>query len=146
MQHNQPVPSMTTDDELREVLAAARVIAVIGLSDNIERPSYGVAQYLQQQGYRIIPVNPEVSTVLGEQAYPDLLSVPEPVDIVDIFRRSAAVGAHVDEVIEKGAKLIWLQLGVRDDVAAQRARAAGIPVITSRCIAVEHNRLVRRRS
>ena len=146
MQHSQSAPSVATDDEVRQALATARVIAVIGLSDNVERPSYGVAQYLQQQGYRIIPVNPEVSSVLGEQAYPDLQSVPEPVDIVDIFRRSAVVGAHVDEVIAKGAKLIWMQLGVRDDAAAQRARAAGIPVITNRCIAVEHNRLVRRRT
>lgn len=145
MQHNQSTPAVTTDDELREVLAAARVIAVIGLSDNPDRPSYGVAQYLQQQGYRIIPVNPEVASVLGEQAYPDLQSVPEPVDIVDIFRRSAAVGAHVDEVIETGAKLIWFQLGMRDDMAAERARAAGIPVIKNRCLAVEHNRLVRQR-
>ncbi|MDP9310741.1 MAG: CoA-binding protein [Chloroflexota bacterium] len=143
MQHNNSAPSIATDDELREVLAAARMIAVIGLSDDVDRPSYGVAQYLQRQGYRIIPVNPEISTVLGEPAYPDLLSVPDAVDIVDIFRRSSAVSGHVDEVIEKGAKLIWMQLGVRDDAAADRARRAGIPVITNRCLAVEHNRLVR---
>ncbi len=143
MQHNNSAPSIATDDEVRALLSAARVIAVIGLSDDVDRPSYGVAQYLQRQGYRIIPVNPEVSTVLGERAYPDLLSVPDAVDIVNIFRRSSAVSGHVDEVIEKGAKLIWMQLGVRDDAAAERARRAGIPVITSRCLAVEHNRLVR---
>lgn len=143
MQHNNSAPSIATDEEVRALLSAARVIAVIGLSDDVDRPSYGVAQYLQRQGYRIIPVNPEVSTVLGERAYPDLLSVPDAVDIVNIFRRSSAVSGHVDEVIEKGSKLIWMQLGVRDDAAAERARRAGIPVITNRCLAVEHNRLVR---
>jgi predicted CoA-binding protein len=111
------------------------------LSDDPSRPSYGVAHYLQQQGYRIIPVNPEITEVLSERSYPDLASVPETVDIVNLFRRSTFVSGHVDEVIGKGAKLIWMQLGVRDEAAAQRARAAGISVVMNRCLAVEHGRL-----
>ncbi len=127
---------------VKQILAQSRTIAVVGLSDDPWRPSYGIARYLQHEGYRIFPVNPEIRTVLGERAYPDLASVPESIDIVNIFRRSSAVGAHVDEVIEKGAKLIWMQLGVRDAAAAERARAAGIVVVMNRCIAVEHRRML----
>ncbi len=127
---------------IKQIFAQARTVAVVGLSDNPWRPSYGIARYLQAEGYRIFPVNPEITEVLGEPAYPDLASVPEPIDIVNIFRRSSAVSAHVDEIIEKGAKLIWMQLGVRDAAAAERARAAGIPVVMNRCIAVEHRRML----
>ncbi len=127
---------------VKQILAEARNIAVIGLSDDPWRPSFGIARYLQQEGYRIFPVNPEITEVLGERAYPELAAVPEPIDIVNIFRRSSAVSGHVDEVIAKGAKLIWMQLGVRDAAAAERAHAAGIAVVMNRCIAVEHRRML----
>jgi uncharacterized protein len=129
------------DDQLRQLLSDVNVIAVVGLSDNPARPSYGVARYLQQQGYRIIPINPTVREVLGEKAYADLLSVPIAVDLVDLFRRSELVGPHVDEAIQKQARAVWMQLGVRDDTAAQRAKLAGVQVVMDRCLAVEHRRL-----
>jgi hypothetical protein len=118
------------------------VIAVVGLSNDPSRPSYGVSRYLQHQDYKIVPVNPEVSEVLGEQAYPDIRSVPFTVDLVDIFRRSAFVAAHIDEAITQGVPTIWLQLGVHDAAAEARAQNAGLTVITDRCIAVEHRRLL----
>jgi len=135
--------TFSSDDELMEhVLSMAKVIAVVGLSDNPSRPSYGVARYLQSQGYRIIPVNPTIDQALGERSYPDLRAVPEPIDIVDLFRRSSEVGPHVDEALELGVKAIWMQLGVFDQAAAQRARHAGLHVVMNRCIAVEHRRLL----
>jgi uncharacterized protein len=130
------------DDQIRQMLEEAKVIAVVGLSSNPGRASLGVARYLQSQGYRIVPVNPHEHEVLGERAYPDLRSIPFDVDIVDLFRRSEFVGGHVDEAIAKCAKLIWMQLGVRDPAAAERAREAGIAVVMDRCLAVEHRRLM----
>jgi predicted CoA-binding protein len=118
-----------TMDLVEEQLRNSRTIAVVGLSDNPERASYGVARYLQEQGYRIIPVNPMVSEVLGEKSYPNLKSVPEPIDMVDIFRRSELVPPVVDEAIEVGARYIWMQDGVIHREAAARAEAAGIPVV-----------------
>ncbi len=131
----------TSDDTIQRVLQETRTIAVVGLSNDPTRPSYGVARYLQSQGYRIVPVTRAATEVLGEQAYPDLLAVPFEVDLVDVFRRSEAVGPHVDEAIQKGVKTVWMQLGVRNEEAAQRARDAGIEVIMDRCIAIEHQRL-----
>ena len=116
-------------DLVEEQLTKSKTIAVVGLSPNPERDSYRVAKYLQEVGYRIIPVNPSVEEVLGEKSYPDLKSVPEPIDMVDIFRRSELVPPVVDEAIEVGAKYIWMQDGVVNEEAAERARAAGIPVI-----------------
>ena len=130
------------DETLRQALLGARNIAVVGLSDNPSRPSYGVARYLQSQGYRIIPVNPNITEVLGEQAYPDLISIPDVVDMVDIFRRSDQVAPHVDEAITKGVLTIWMQVGVVDEESARRSREAGITVIMDRCALVEHQRLV----
>ena len=130
------------DETLRQALLGARNIAVVGLSDNPSRPSYGVARYLQSQGYRIIPVNPNITEVLGEQAYPDLISIPDVVDMVDIFRRSDQVVPHVDEAITKGVLTIWMQIGVVDQESARRATEAGITVIMDRCALVEHQRLV----
>src|SRR3712207_1989543 len=129
-------------ETLRQAMIGARNIAVVGLSDNPARPSHGVARYLQSQGYRIIPVNPNVREVLGERAYPDLISVPDAIDMVDIFRRSDAVAPTVDEAITKGVLTIWMQLGVHDEASARRAREAGITVVMDRCTAVEHARLV----
>ena len=124
-----------------EILHSARTIAVVGLSGKRYRPSYGVAEYLKRAGYRIIPVNPEETEVLGEQAYPDLDSIPEPVDVVDIFRRSEFVPPIVEAAIRKGAKMIWMQEGVIHEEAARRAEAAGLAVVMDRCILKDHRRL-----
>ena len=114
---------------IEEQISGSRTIAVVGLSPNPERDSYGVARYLQEQGYRIIPVNPMVEEVLGEKSYPDLKSVPEPIDMVDIFRRSEYVPSVVEEAIQVGAKYIWMQDGVINEDAAREALAAGLLVV-----------------
>ena len=124
-----------------EILHNARTIAVVGVSSKRFRPSYGVAEYLQRAGYHIIPVNPQETEVLGEKSYADLDSVPEPVDIVDIFRRSEFVPQIVEAAIRKGAKAIWMQEGVVHDEAARRAEAAGLAVIMDHCILKVHRRL-----
>jgi predicted CoA-binding protein len=126
---------------IHELLDQAKTIAVVGLSGRRSRPSYGVAEYLQSTGYRIIPVNPRETEVLGEKAYPDLASVPEPIDIVDIFRRPEFVPEVVDEAIRVGAKAVWMQEGIVHEEAAQRARAAGLDVVMDRCILKEHQKL-----
>ena len=119
----------TQMDLVEEQLRNSKTIAVVGLSDNPDRISYRVSKYMQSQGYRIIPVNPMIQEALGETSYPDLKSVPEPIDMVDIFRRSELVAPVVDEAIEVGVKYIWMQDGVVDAVAAAKAEAVGIPVI-----------------
>lgn len=124
-----------------ELLRSSRTIAVVGLSSNPHRPSNGVSEYMQRAGYRIIPVNPQETEVLGEKSYPDLDSVPGPIDIVDIFRRSEFVPEIVEAAIRKGAKLIWMQEGVVHEQAARRAEAAGIVVVMDHCILKEHRRL-----
>jgi predicted CoA-binding protein len=115
-----------------------KTIAVVGLSSDPSRPSYGVARYMQRQGYRIIPVNPNETQVLGEQAYASLHDIPVPVDVVDVFRRPEHVPEVVDEAIAIGAPVLWLQQGVIHPQAAQRAQAAGLAVVMDRCIKVEH--------
>ncbi len=127
--------------QISEILHSARTIAVVGLSGKRYRPSYGVAEYMQRAGYRIIPVNPMESAVLGEKCYPDLDSVPVPVDIVDIFRRSEFVPEIVEAAIRKGAKVIWMQEGVIHEEAARRAEEAGLKVVMDRCILKDHRRL-----
>jgi predicted CoA-binding protein len=124
-----------------EILKQSRTIAVVGLSSKRFRPSYGVAEYMQRSGYRIIPVNPEESEVLGEKCYPDLDSVSEAIDIVDIFRRSEFVPDIVEAAIRKGAKAIWMQEGVTHEEAARRAAEAGLDVVMDRCILKDHRRL-----
>ncbi len=114
---------------IEEQLANSKTIAVVGLSPNPQRDSHRVAKYLQEQGYTIIPVNPMVEEVLGEKSYPDLASVPDPIDMVDIFRRSEYVAPLVDEAIQAGAKYIWMQDGVEDEAAARKARDAGLLVV-----------------
>ena len=126
---------------ISEILHTARTIAVIGLSGKRYRPSYGVAEYLKRAGYRIIPVNPEESEVLGEKSYPDLDSIPEPVDVVDIFRRAEFVPEIVEAAIRKGAKVVWMQEGVIHEEAARRAEEAGLAVVMDRCILKDHRRL-----
>lgn len=124
-----------------EILRGSKVIAVVGLSSKPYRPSYGVSEYMQQAGYRIIPVNPAETEVLGEKCYPDLDSVPEAIDIVDIFRRSEYVPEIVEAAIRKGAKCVWMQEDVVHEEAALRAREAGLDVVMDRCILKEHRRL-----
>jgi len=127
--------------QIPEILRVCRTIAVVGLSAKRFRPSYGVAEYMQRAGYRIIPVNPHEAEVLGEKCYPDVESVPEPIDIVDIFRRSEFVPEIVEAAIRKGAKVIWMQEGVVHEEAARRAREAGLEVVMDRCILKDHRRL-----
>jgi hypothetical protein len=126
-----------------EVLHSAKVIAVVGLSGRRFRPSYGVSEYMQSAGYRVIPVNPNESEVLGEKAYATLDEIPGPVDIVNIFRRPEFVAEIVDAAIRIGAKTIWMQEGVEHREAAQKAEAAGITVVMDRCILKEHRKLRR---
>ena len=127
---------------IASVLRSARTIAVIGLSSKRYRPSHGVAEYMQSAGYRIIPVNPFETEVLGEKTYPELDRVPGTVDIVDIFRRSEFVPEIVDAAIRIGARAIWMQEGVVHEEAAAKARAAGLDVVMDRCILKEHRRLL----
>jgi predicted CoA-binding protein len=137
------------DDTARTILESFRTWAVVGLSPSKSRPSHGVARFLQGHGYRVIPVNPAApDTVLGERVYPSLGAVPaeEGVEVVDVFRRPSEAGRHVEEAIAIGARAVWMQLGVRDEAAAARARAAGLLVVMDRCPAVELPRLVRRAS
>lgn len=125
-----------------EILRSARSIAVVGLSSKRYRPSYGVAEYLQNAGYRIVPVNPLEETVLGEKAYAELDQVPEHIDIVDIFRRAEFVPEIVNAAIRLGARAIWMQEGVVHEEAAAKARAAGLEVVMDRCILKEHRRML----
>ncbi|HTT62937.1 MAG TPA: CoA-binding protein [Bryobacteraceae bacterium] len=126
---------------ISELLKTSRTIAVVGLSNKRFRPSHGVAEYMQRNGYRIIPVNPFEQTVLGEKCYPDLDSVPDRVDIVDIFRRPEFVPEVVEAAMRIGAKAIWMQEGVVHEEAAERARAAGLFVVMDRCILKDHRRV-----
>jgi predicted CoA-binding protein len=143
MNHDAPY----LDSYLRDILTGVRTIAVVGASPRPQRPSHGVMRYLQRHGYRAIPVNPfacgpaSAGAILGERCYASLAEIPEPIDMVDIFRRSEAAGAAVDEAIAAGVKVIWMQLGVRDDAAAARAEAHGIKVVMNRCPAIEMPRL-----
>lgn len=128
---------------ITELLRSAHTIAVVGLSSKKARPSHGVTDYMQHAGYRIIPVNPNETEVLGEKAYPDLDSVPEKIDIVDVFRRSEFVPEIVDAAIRIGARAVWMQEGVVHQEAAKRARQAGLIVIMDRCILKEHRKRFR---
>ena len=132
-----------SDAQLAELLRTARTIAVVGLSSKRWRASYGVSEYLQSAGYRILPVNPNESEILGEKCYARLEDVPEKPDIVDVFRRSEAVPEVVDAAIGIGARAVWMQEGVVHEAAAARARQAGLLVVMDRCILREHHRLLR---
>jgi predicted CoA-binding protein len=129
---------------LGALLREATTIAVVGLSPNPDRDSHSVAAYLQSQGYRIIPVNPTVAEVLGEPSYPDLLAVPHPIDIVQVFRRSEAVPPIVDQAIQIGAKAVWMQMGIIHEQAAAEARAAGLEMVMNSCMRVVHRSLMGR--
>jgi uncharacterized protein len=125
-------------DVAQKILSSAKTIAVVGLSANPRRPSHGVARYLQRAGYRIIPVNPNLEEVLGERAYPSLRDIPQPVDVVEVFRRSEFVGPIVDDAIAIKARAVWLQDGVVDEAAAARARASGLDVVMDDCMMRRH--------
>jgi predicted CoA-binding protein len=124
-----------------DLLRKYKTIAVVGLSPNRMRPSHGVSQYMQSQGYRIIPVNPGHAEILGEKSYRRLEDIPEPVEIVNVFRRSEETGPVIDSAIAIGAKAVWLQEGVSNEAGAEKARAAGLEVVMDRCILKEHRRL-----
>ncbi len=126
------------------LLTQSSTIAVVGLSPKPDRPSHRVAAYLQSQGYRIIPINPNATEVLGEHSYPDLRSVPDPIDLVDVFRRSEEVSPVVEEAIAVGAKAVWMQDGVINEAAAAQARAAGLPVVMNNCSMRVHRRMMAR--
>ncbi|MGO9095440.1 MAG: CoA-binding protein [Bryobacteraceae bacterium] len=126
-----------------ELLRSAKTIAVVGLSSKRKRPSYSVSEYMQRAGYRIVPVNPGETEVLGERAYASLEAVPERIDIVDVFRRSEFVAEIVESAIRVGARAVWMQEGVSDEAAAARARAAGLVVVMDRCILKEHRKMTR---
>jgi hypothetical protein len=132
-----------SDQQIKDLLSNAHTIAVVGLSSSRVRASYGVSQYMQSAGYRIIPVNPNEQQVLGEKAYARLEDIPEKIDVVDVFRRPEFVPEVVDAAIRVGARAIWMQEGVADEAAAQRAREAGLFVIMDSCILKEHRRLLR---
>jgi hypothetical protein len=134
---------INSSETIKRIIDECRTIAVVGLSSNPMRPSNGVARYMQRAGYQIIPVNPNEREVLGERAYAALADVPSAVDLVDVFRRSSEAGAAVDEAIRLGAKAVWLQEGVIDQAAAQRALDAGLLVVMDRCWLKEHARLRR---
>ncbi|WP_417912841.1 CoA-binding protein [Candidatus Electronema sp. TJ] len=134
-------PQILLSDAVLRLLRESRSVAVAGLSPKPERPSYQVARYLQEAGYAIIPVNPSCAEVLGEIAYPDLRSVPTPIDIVDIFRRSEEVEPIVREAIAVGAKLVWMQQGVVNQAAAKLAEEAGLAVVMNRCLKIELEQL-----
>ena len=131
------------DEYLRGILESVRTIAVVGASPRRERPSHRVMAYLQRRGYRTIPVNPNAAggTINGERCYASLAEIREPIDMVDVFRRTEAAGGVADEAIAVGAKVVWMQLGVRDDAAASRAEARGLKVVMNRCPAIEIPRL-----
>lgn len=134
---------LTRDEDIAALLAEARTIALVGASDRPDRPSYGVMRMLQGHGYRVIPVNPQITGehVHGEYVWRELAQIGEPIDIVDIFRRSALAGEAVDQAIAAGARAVWMQLGVIDEEAAARAEAAGLKVVMDRCPAIEIPRL-----
>ena len=135
-----------TDQEIRAILSRPTTVAVIGCSDNPDRDSLRIAMLLRDKGFRVIPVNPQLKPdaligALGERCYPDLASIPEPVEIVDVFRRSEFVAEVAEQAIAKGAKVLWCQLGVIDFDAARRTQAAGLTVVMDRCPAIEYRRL-----
>ncbi len=133
---------MNNDEVMKEILLSAKTIASVGLSSNQEKESYWIVSYLKDQGYRIIPVNPTADEILGEKAYPDLSSVPGKIDVVQVFRRSEDVPPVVEEAIKVGARVVWMQEGIVNEEAAQKARAAGLQVVMNACMRATHRRLI----
>jgi uncharacterized protein len=133
---------MGRDAVLKEILLSAKTIASVGLSSNPNKESYQIGSYLKAQGYRLIPVNPTASEILGEKSYPDLLSVPEKIDVVQVFRKPEDVPPVVDDAIKAGAKVIWMQEGIVHEEAAGKAREAGLQVVMDTCMRVAHRSLI----
>src|SRR6266404_1231315 len=135
-----PEGAAPSADPIFDILTKYKTIAVVGLSSNPARPSYGVTEYIQSSGYQIIPVNPNEADVLGEPSYASLDDVPQKIEIVDIFRRPEEVAAVVDAAIRVGAKVVWMQLGIANEAAARKAQAAGLTVVMDACMLVEHKK------
>ena len=131
---------MDDSDKLKRILKGSRTIAVVGLSAQWHRPSFFAAKYMQEHGYRVIPVNPTYPEILGEKSYKRLADIPEKVDVVDCFRKSAEIPMLAEEAIAIGAKVLWMQLGVENAAARARAEAAGLEVVENRCVKIEHGR------
>jgi predicted CoA-binding protein len=131
---------MDDSDKLRRILKSYRTIAVVGLSAHWHRPSYFAAKYMQEHGFRVIPVNPMYDTILGEKSFKRLADIPFPVDVVDCFRKSEEIPALAEEAIAIGAKVLWMQLGVHNPEARRRAEAAGLEVVENHCVKIEHGR------
>lgn len=133
---------MNDDQMMKDILSSAKTIASVGLSSNPAKESFGIAAYLKAQGYRVIPVNPTTAEVFGEKSYPDLESVPEKIDVVQVFRKPEDVPPVVDSAIKVGAKAVWMQEGIVNEEAAEKARAAGLQVVMDACMRVSHRRLI----
>jgi uncharacterized protein len=133
---------MNSDKEMQEILLSSKTVASVGLSSNQEKESYWIVPYLKEQGYRIIPVNPTATEILGEKVYPNLSAIPDKVDVVQVFRKSEDVPPVVDEAIKIGAKVVWMQEGISHEEAAQQARAAGLQVVMNACMRATHRRLI----
>lgn len=133
---------MNSDQTMKDILLSTRTIASVGLSSNTEKESYWIVSYLKEQGYHVIPVNPTATEILGEKAYPDLESVPEKIDVVQVFRKSEDVPPIVDDAIRVGAKVVWMQEGIVNEQAAQKARQAGLQVVMDACMRATHRRLI----
>jgi predicted CoA-binding protein len=133
---------MNNDQVMKDILLSARTVASVGLSSNMEKESYWIVSYLKEQGYHVIPVNPTAKEILGEKAYPDLESIPEKIDVVQVFRKPEDVPPVVDSAIRAGAKVIWMQEGIVNEEAAQKAREAGLQVVMDACMRATHQRLI----
>jgi predicted CoA-binding protein len=136
MPHTNP-----SDDRLRQILTNASTIAIVGASGNPDKPSHRIMQQLKRAGYKVIPVNPKETEILGERSYPSLIDVPEPIDIVDVFRRPEDTPAIADDAVKIGAKTLWLQEGITNEDAASRAAAGGLDVVMNACVGVAQSRL-----
>ena len=133
---------MDHDQMMKDILLSTKTIASVGLSSNSEKESYWIVSYLKEQGYHVIPVNPTATEILGEKAYPNLESVPEKIDVVQVFRRSEDVPPVVDDAIKVGAKVVWMQEGIVNEEAARKAREAGLQVVMDACMRATHRRLI----
>ena len=133
---------MNDDQMMKNILLSAKTVASVGLSSNSQKESYGIVSYLKEQGYRVIPVNPTADEILGEKSYPDLESIPEKIDVVQVFRKPEDVPPVVDSAIKIGAKAVWMQEGIVHEAAAQKAREAGLQVVMDACMRVTHRRLI----
>ncbi len=135
--------TINNDDELRQILITIRTVASVGVSSSGEKPSYGIFHYLKEHGYQMIPVNPTASEILGLKVYSDLASIPQRIDVVQVFRKSEDVPPVVDAAIQIGAKIVWMQKGIVNEEAAKKAEAAGLKVVMNRCMMETHQRLLR---